>query len=181
MNRVIPLLAILLLSSSCGDQGSIVVSDGYDGEFRLKDDAAQSLFIENLKTSGFDYKIGENRAVRYRTKDREKIQQLAFDSAEELHSDEQETNPEWKISNEEAKQIVLAKYPDILNSARMVGPMIAKVTTEIDSFAKPGEELWHIRIICINGGTKGLFFIHPLSGGVYDIQSSNGDDSKRCE
>ena len=158
-----------------------MVSDGYDGEFRLKDDAAHSLFLENLKTSDFDYKIGEHRAVHYRAKDREMIQQLAFDSAQELHSDEQETNPEWKITNEKAKQIVLTNYPDILDSARMVGPMIAKVTSGVDGFAKPGEELWHIRIICIKGGTKGLFFIHPFSGRVYDIQSANGEESKRCE
>lgn len=181
MNNIVLLLAVLLLCTSCGDQNSVVVTDGYEEEFRLKDDTAQELFIERLKTSDFDYKVVENGAIRYHAKDREELHRLAFDSAQELRPDETETNPAWRVSKKEAENIVSAEYPDILTAARMVGPMAAKVTSGINGFANPGEEVWHIRIICQNGGTKALFFVHPVSGGLYEIQSPNAAESTKCE
>ena len=46
----------------------------------------------------------------------------------QANSDAEQSDSQWKISQKEAKRIVLNKYPNILDKARIVGPMRAKVT-----------------------------------------------------
>lgn len=86
----------------------------------------------------------------------------------------------WSVSEEAASKAVLDKYPGILQGAYLFGPTVATLKTDIPSFARSGEKVWHVRIHCNKGGPHALFFVHPETGKVYTIMRPGEKDSVRC-
>jgi hypothetical protein len=87
----------------------------------------------------------------------------------------------WKISQEDAKNIILRQYPDILHNASISGPVIAKVESGIDGFTEPNSEVWHVIVNCKKGGVHALFFVHPETGKLFALTVPDSIDSVKCD
>jgi len=185
MKNILLLILVLVFSSACSDEDLVPTFDGYENKIKLEDSGAHSLFIESLKDSDIDYRIGNDEEVRYRSKDHDKVLKLVSGAHRELRSNQQVEERGWRISKDEAEQLVLQKYPGILKNARIVGPMVAgpieaPSAHPINSFVEPNEEVWQINIICNDGGMSASFFVHPARGDIYELQSPNAKESTQC-
>ena len=151
------------------------VDSEFTDSYVLNTAKARHELVIAIKKSGIPHRLGgeQRDKVWFKPEDGQKVAELV--SALNLIEDPEAANTilyfDSKLTESDAKKVLLTKYPNILDEARMVGPVIAKITSGIEGFAESGEEVWHIRIINNNGGIKALFFVHPQSGKLFELQS----------
>ena len=86
------------------------------------------------------------------------------------------------ISQSEAEQIVLGKYPNLLANATQWGPNQVPTDTDIGEFGPKGTIVWWLKVRCANGGLHASILVHAESGKMFEVLSP-GDRrfSEKCE
>ena len=166
-------LVILLTIAACTNSSS------YNSNILLKDIKDQKEFIKRLENSGLDYKVTKNGMVHYHSKDKVKIITIAFNYRNNTCPTPKNTIS-WKVSLNDAKNIILAKYPNILKSSKMLCPTSSIINANLDGFTKKGEEVWNIRVHCNNHTANALFFVHPVSGDIFVIKKPYENGKSNC-
>ena len=156
---------------------SCTESSKYNSKMELKNNIDYEFLVKKLNVGGFDYKI-ENNILRYNHADTEDIVKIVLYSQETPQNSTKQTS-NWVISSDNARDIILNKYQNIMANATMFGPSVSKVENEIRGFSLTNEDVWHIRIHCKTGSVFALFFVHPTTGKVFEIQSP--DNKNRCK
>ena len=179
MNRVTTKVIVFVIFTvvacvSCTDQGS------YDAKLNLEEAKNAEEFIVKLKNSNLDYRIDKNGYLYFHSRDKDYILKAALTNGNPSYP-VPDTAKSWNISQEDAKNIILETYPNILTNAHMVGPVTSKVQNKIDGFVLANEDVWHVRIHCNKGGVYALFLVHPESGEVFVIQEPNENRESSCK
>jgi len=175
LKKYILFTVVVTFCVSCGEPGK------YNQHIKIGDPSRYKIIVNKLEEQGIDFRTGDNGTIFYVSKDRESVLRIAFNSdVPEYKTQIPDYAKAWKISIDDAKKIVLKRYPDILKNAYISVAVTATLQSEIKSFANANEKVWHFRILCNNGGIHALFFIHPITGKLFIIQSPDDKESKKC-
>jgi hypothetical protein len=84
------------------------------------------------------------------------------------------------VSESAASKLLLDTYPGLLTNAYLVGPHRATLESDVPDFAKSGENVWYIEVMCQKGRQHALFFVHPFSAKIYPVVRPGSRDSTKC-
>jgi len=176
LKKYILFTIVVTFCVSCGEQSK------YNQRIKIGDSSRYKIIVNKLKEKGIEFRTGEDGTIFYGSKDRESVLAIAFNTeVPEYKTQIPDYAKAWKITIDEAKKIVLKRYPDILQNAYISVAVTATLQSKINGFAEANEKVWHFRILCDNGGIHALFFIHPITGKLFIIQSPDDKESKKCK
>ncbi len=175
LKKYILFTIVVTFCVSCGEPNK------YNQHIKIGDPSRYKIIVNQLKEKDIEFITGEDGTIFYGSKDKESVLRIAFNTdVPEYKTQIPNYAKTWKITIDDAKEIVLGRYPDILKNAYISVAVTATLQSKINGFAKANEKVWHFRIVCDNGGIHALFFIHPISGKLFIIQSPDDKESKKC-
>ena len=89
-----------------------------------------------------------------------------------------------KYNYQDAKNIILQKYPGIFKNAQIISPQIKVVTFHSGvpgGIAENYEDLWQFNIYCKNGGRHAFIIVNADTGEMHPIIAPNSKKSSICK
>jgi hypothetical protein len=80
----------------------------------------------------------------------------------------------------EASELALRNYIYYLSKEQVLKPALVGISSDIEGFAKSGEQVWEVRIVNKEKGLMALYFVNPKTGAVHMVCSPGQWQKNQC-